>query len=251
MSDQAPVRSSRRARRWRRRGRPSRRGRPDGPSGPRRSAGRRRAEEPSRYAALAPGCGCRRPSRRGTPSVQVMPAPRQTTASATQNHDLRACRVRAEPLQVLADRRVLAVGGAADPAHVRLGLAPLAARVVGEALGGDGGAGQPVPVDGRPEAVRVLVGRLGAPRPPGEHSGAGVPAARVLAVAALVVRDAVARPWRCSRRPAGAAVHGPVHGREEPVPDGFGGGRAAVPSATACSRARSATPNCGCRQDAA
>src|SRR5690606_1873380 len=111
-----------------------------------------------------------------------------------------------EALEVLAHGRVLAVGGAADPAHIGLGRAPLAAGPVGQALGGHGGAGQPVPVDGGPEPVRVLV--AAARCPPQQHSGAGVPAARVLAVAALVVGDAVAGHGDV-RGEAGAAVHGP------------------------------------------
>ncbi len=35
----------------------------------------------------------------GTPSAQVIPAPRQITASATQNHDLRARRVEPRPFR--------------------------------------------------------------------------------------------------------------------------------------------------------
>ncbi len=131
------------------------------------------------------------------------------------------------PAQVLSHGGPFPVGGAAHPACGGLGLAPAAALVVGQALGGDGGAGQPIGVDGGPEGIGVLVAaEVGAP--PVEHSGAGVPAARVLAVAVLVVGDPVGGHGQ-ARGPAGAAVHRAVHGGKKAVADGFrGGGRGAV-----------------------
>lgn len=123
---------------------------------------------------------------------------------------------------MLSDRGELAVVRAADPLHGRAGFAPFAACPVGEALGGDGGAGQPVPVDGGPEPVGVLAAAV-LSLPPVEHSGPGVPAARVLAVAALVGADPLRGHGQVGD-PAGAAVHGPVHRGEQGVADGFGCG---------------------------
>ncbi len=123
-------------------------------------------------------------------------------------------------LQILADRRPLSVGGAAHPVHVGQRGAPVTAGGVREDLARGGGAGQPAGVDGGPEGVAVLAVAEGV-APPVEQSGTGVPAAQVLAVAGLVVRDpAVGHAQRGG--PAGSAVGGAGHAGEQAVPGRLG-----------------------------
>lgn len=127
-----------------------------------------------------------------------------------------------QAVEVLAHGGVRAVGRAADPFGRRAGVAPRAARAVGQPPGGDRRARQPVGVHGGPEGVGVVVAVPA--RPPVEHPRAGVPAAQVLAVAVLVARHA-GGGHADRRAPAEPAVNGAGARREQPVPGGLGGGR--------------------------
>ncbi len=122
------------------------------------------------------------------------------------------------PLQLEPDRRVGAVARAAGPRRRRMGVRVGAALPVGEREHGRGGPGEPVRVDGRPEAVVVVV----APRRQVRrgHAVARVPAPQVVPTAVLVVGGAARREGDRHGPPV-AAVHGPVHRGEQEVARGL------------------------------
>lgn len=154
------------------------------------------------------------------PSVAVIPAPRQTTWSSRQNQDFLAASV--EPRPRVSWPSALYVPSVAPPAQTApVGGAAGGSLTVRQRDAGDGGAGQAVGVDGRPIGVGVLAVAVGA-APPVGHAGAGVPAAQVLAVDALVERRSRGAHGD-GEGPGGAAVGGPVHAAEDPGGDRFGG----------------------------